>query len=71
MADQQIWDGVWFHTERQFRLVCCHCSLVHDVDIRLRKTPKGYIKVEMKMSQHLKSTSARRRAYGFQKEEEE
>jgi hypothetical protein len=70
MPDQQIWDGVWFHAERSFRLVCCHCSLVHDVDIRLKKTKKGYIKVEMKMSQHPKSTAARRRSYGLSKEED-
>lgn len=67
--DEQIWDGVWFHTARSWRLVCCDCSLAHDVDHRLVKLPSGRIRIETKMTRHPLATAARRRIFKFEKED--
>ncbi len=69
MADEQIWDGVWFRPSKGFRLVCCDCSKVHDVDFRVKTTGRG-IEVEMRMTSHPKATAARRRTYKFTGDED-
>lgn len=70
-GDEQIWDGVWFSTPRSWRLVCCHCQLVHDVDHKVTRAKNGHIKIHTKMSQHLRATAARRRIFSFGKDEDE
>jgi hypothetical protein len=69
MAYDQIWDKVWFKPTRSFRLACCSCGLVHDIDFRLKPRGNG-IEIEMRMNNHPKATAARRRTFRFTKDDE-
>lgn len=53
--------GEWERVKaRNFKLMCCDCSLVHVIDIR--KTESGY---EMRFRRDNRATEAARRAYEF------
>ncbi len=53
---EQIWSGEWFVFDRPFDLACCHCGLVHGVEMRLND---GHI--EIRMTENAKETAKRRR----------
>lgn len=54
--DRQVEE--WFEPgHKGFRLMCCSCALVHEIDFRVNSRGK----VEMRMLRHEKATAAARR----------
>lgn len=49
-------DGEWIHIAKRYRDQCCHCGLVHDMEIRL--TGK---KLEIRATVNSRATAAIRR----------
>lgn len=57
MKYKQQYDGEWVRPRRKnFKMICCDCSLVHRVDFRIRK---GVL--EMRAFRDARATSSRRR----------
>lgn len=52
-----VTDGEWVRPTPRFTLMCCDCSLVHRVELRV---VKGCIL--LRMSRHTRSTRAARKA---------
>lgn len=51
-------DGEWVQPVRRgYKLACCDCGLVHDVDFRVRRG-----KVQFRAFRNMRSTAGRRRA---------
>ena len=54
--------GPWERPRRKgFRLGCCDCSLVHEVDFRLVPTLNGGRAIELRMKRDNRATAALRR----------
>ena len=45
---------------RGYKMACCDCGLVHDMDFRIRKEWRGNV-VEFRVSRNQRATSAMRR----------
>lgn len=63
----QLFDGQWARPKhRGFLEQCCHCGLVHRVDYRI---VNGH--VEFRATVDKRRTAAARRAFKFEKDDEE
>lgn len=49
-------DGEWFDTEREHKLACCDCGLIHLLKFRVRKG-----KIQMQATRDNRATAQRRR----------
>lgn len=49
------------HGDRNYKLACCDCSLVHDVQFRTIKEKSGRFSVTFRVRRNARSTSAMRR----------
>lgn len=64
-------DGEWFRPKRKgWRDACCHCGLVHVVDLRIVYQGLRPV-IEMRARQEERATAAMRRPMKFTKERED
>lgn len=47
--------------KRNYRLACCDCSLVHEIQFRVVKEDSGRISVKFRVSRNNRATAAKRR----------
>ena len=47
--------------KRNYKLACCDCKLVHEVQFRVRKQPNGRLDVIFRMRRNNRATAAHRR----------
>ena len=68
MAKYPVADSTeWFHVPRKnFRHMCCGCSLVHDVDFKVDKRGR----IWTRWSPNDRATSASRRWFNFEPRED-
>lgn len=43
-----------------YRMACCDCGLVHELDFRIVTTSTGEDRVQFRASRHVRATAARR-----------
>lgn len=52
---------VWIRPRRKgYKMACCDCGLVHDLDFRIRREWRGNV-VEFRARRNVRSTAAMRR----------
>lgn len=60
----QIIDGEWNDVPKEWRLGCCDCGLVHDMNFRIVKEGKvNYVQVQM--FRNKRATNRKRNAKGI------
>ena len=50
----------WAPQETGWKMGCCDCGLVHDVDFRVVQEGEGPLQVQMRMRRNIRSTAAKR-----------
>jgi hypothetical protein len=43
-----------------YRMACCDCGLVHEMDFRIENTSAGEARVQFRASRHSRATAAKR-----------
>jgi len=67
---KQIFDGEWIRlTLRGERIMCCDCSLTHDMDFKIERRGKRSF-LYARLNRHPRSTANGRRAFNFTKDDE-
>jgi hypothetical protein len=62
---RDIQSDQWVNPKRRgFKMACCDCGLVHDVDFRISKTAQGN-QIQMRMRRNRRSTAMIRRHNGI------
>lgn len=53
------------HGKKNYRMACCDCSLIHELQFRAKKDTKGRISVIFRVNRNNRATAASRRHRGF------